>query len=99
MLRQEVHVHENGVVNSDVDIAVPDCDSACAAAEQLDGDVVVLQEELYPLEGNDSPIVELVGLLGYLVRDLLQLVIEPADGCCSDALLQQALLLCLLRVL
>lgn len=42
MLRQEIHVHKDGVVNSNVDIAVPNCDSTGAAAEQLDGNAVVL---------------------------------------------------------
>lgn len=42
MFGEEVHVHDDGVVDCDIDVAVADCDSAGAAAEKLDGYVVEL---------------------------------------------------------
>lgn len=98
MFGQEVHVHEDGVVNGDVDVAVPDCDSAGAATEEFDGDAVELQQELYPLEGDYPSIVELVCLLRNFIGDLLQLVVEPAHGSSFDVLPQHALLFLLLGV-
>lgn len=39
---------EDTLVDSNIDIAILDCDPVGATAEELDGDRVVLEEELYP---------------------------------------------------
>ena len=71
---------EDGAIDGDIDIAVPYCDSAGAAAEQLDVYSVVSQQKLDALEGDDPPIVELVGLLRDAVRYLLELFVELGDA-------------------
>jgi hypothetical protein len=75
VLRKVIHECDNAVVNGNVYIAVPHSDPTGTAAEELDGDGIVLEEKLYPLKGDDSSIVELVGLLRYFVCYLLQFLI------------------------
>lgn len=75
VLGKIIHEGNNAVINGNIDIAVPHSDPTGTAPEEFDGNGVVLEEKLYPLKGNDSSIVELVGLLGYFVCNLLQFLI------------------------
>lgn len=69
-----LEVAQDFVLDRDVDITVFNGDSAGTTAEQFDFDVVVAQQELDPFEGNDPSLVVAVGLFGYLVHELHQLL-------------------------
>ncbi len=70
-LRQKVHVHENWIIDSYINITVPDGNATSTASKQLYGNIVKLQQILDSLEGYNSSIMKFVSFLRYTISYFL----------------------------
>ncbi len=75
ILRRINEIIQDGIVNGNVNIAIFYGDSAWAAAEQLNGYFIHLQQKSNPFKCYHSSIMEIVGLFRNVVRKVYQLFV------------------------